>query len=157
MSGKRPSKSEQDLRVRHAVSVLRQTKGLIVPEAMKLGGFNDTEGKDRALQMRVRQAFEKTAKKQKTFLMTLDEEAGTLPSNAKTPPEEPIAMATSNKPARTPINNKPVTSNPPVLETFCKTALSKQKDRRNKKKIYNYQKAAQNEATAFYEQEQAKP
>ncbi len=127
MSGKRPSKSEQDPRLRHAVSVLLRTKGLSVPEAMKLGGFNDTEGKDRALQMRVRRAFEKVTKKRKTFLMTLDEEAGTPPPNAKTPPEELIAAATSNEPA-TPTNNEPATLDPPVLESIRKTASAKQKD-----------------------------
>ncbi len=48
MSGKGPPKSKQDQLVHRAVSVLQRTEGLSVPEAMKLGGFNDTKAKDRA-------------------------------------------------------------------------------------------------------------
>ncbi len=51
MLDKGPTKSGQDTLVHSAVSVPWRIEFLSIPEAMKLGSFNNTKQKDRALQM----------------------------------------------------------------------------------------------------------
>ncbi len=97
MSNEGPSKSEQDPWVCHIVSVLRRTQGLSVLEAMQSGGFNDTEGKDHALQMCVYRALKPLENMRKTWLITLDNKAENPPPNAKTPSEQLITTQAAQR------------------------------------------------------------
>ena len=152
MLDKGPMKSEQDARVRSAVSVPWRTEFLSIPEAMKLGSFNNTKQKDRALQMRVCQALKLPTKKRKTWSLTLGDGVENPLSNAKTPPEKLIAKhaATLNNSGAT--SNELATSDPPVLGPIWKTASIKQKDWQNTKKL-EYKNKARKAAAALYTQE----